>query len=550
LTGKHGICAQAGRSCDPQEMASMTLTVGSPRNEAAAPLIEALSNPAAFPHAVTRLELRQTHISWIVLTGALAYKIKKPLELDFIDTSTLERRLLYCNEEVRLNRRLAPDLYLDVVPITRSGDAIRVGGGPAEAIEYAVRMKQFDSADELSNLLERDAVALNEITALAELLARFHESTPSSAWSGTAERTEQMYDAVLGNAAQLMIHARQLEPLTGLEGLLDWTYDTGNALEPSFRAREQGGYVRDGHGDLHCNNIVRFGGRLVPFDCIDFNARLRWIDVMNDLAFLVMDLVSRGRSDLASALLSKYLEITGDYAGVRLLPFYAVYRALVRAKVDAIAAEQSPAHAAQFRDRLRRRIQAAIGWIERPRPALMLMHGLSGSGKSWLSEQLVAKLPALRIRSDLERKRLAGVRAGVSAAAALHSGIYAPEISHRTYARLAECAESCLQAGFNVIVDASFLEAADRELLRGLAMRLRIPFMIVSCEADPATLSARVQARAAQRNDPSDADHQVLKAQLDKPRAFTAAEQPDVIIVDTRDPGVLQHVAAAMYARM
>jgi uncharacterized protein len=232
---------------------------------------------------------------------------------------------------------------------------------------------------------------------------------------------------------------------------------------------------------------------------------------------------------------------------VRLLPFYAVYRALVRAKVDAIAAAQSASGSAHYRERLRNRVQAAIEWIDKPPPTLLLMHGLSGSGKSWLSERLVPALPALRIRSDLERKRMTGNNTGP---VAFRQGIYTPEVSHRTYARLVECAESCLQAGFNVVVDAASLDAAERELVRGIAMRLRAGFRIISCEADTGTLLERVRDRAREGKDPSDAGAAVLEAQLRSVRPIAAAEEPHVIRSDTRDPDVVGRVISALRARV
>ncbi len=257
--------------------------------------INELLRAEAFVHPVSQLELRETAISWVVLTGSLAYKIKKPVKFDFIDTSTLERRLHYCKEELRLNRRLASDLYLDVVPISRVDGQALVGNAPGLAIEYAVRMKQFERRQELSNLLQNTEVPVGEIEALAELLARFHLDAPSSSWSGVPKNTEQMYEAILGNLNQLLAYVRQLEPLPGLGRLVDWTHDTARVLEASFQSREQSGFVRECHGDLHCANIVRYHGRLVPFDCIDFDPHLRWIDVINDVAFLVMDLVGHNR---------------------------------------------------------------------------------------------------------------------------------------------------------------------------------------------------------------------------------------------------------------
>ena len=506
--------------------------------------IEELLQPAAYLHAVTRLELHETHTSWVILTGSLAYKIKKPVKFPFLDASSLEKRQHYCQEELRLNRRLAPEIYLDVVAITRTDGRICMGGaGPA--IEYAVRMQQFAPDSELTSLLARGAVSVSDAVALGELLAGFHLSAPVAPWTGTDEKTRQMYQTVLGNLGELVAHLERPQPLPGLSRLVDWSHDNARSLQTTFELRERSGFIRECHGDLHAANIVRSAQRLVPFDCLEFDPQLRWIDTINDIAFLVMDLESYQRNDLAFALLSRYLEISGDYDGVRLLPFYAVYRALVRAKVDALTAEQLPQRAAEFHGRLLRRIRTAIRWMDAQRPTLILMHGASGSGKSWLSERLVAALPAVRIRSDLERKRLA--RVGTHAGAAkFRQGIYAPGFTHRTYARLSDCAESCLRAGFNVVVDAAFLDPSDRELFRGLATRLRVPCVIVSCQADRATLAVRVQERRRDREDPSDADQAVLDAQLRNMQPFAAQELSRVVAVQTTEPDVAARVTASI----
>lgn len=501
--------------------------------------IEDLLAASTFPHPVGELRMVETHISWVILTGSFAYKIKKPVQLDFIDTSTLERRHHYCNEELRLNRRLAPELYLEVVPITRKNTGLRIDGdGPA--IEYAVRLKQFEPGAELPALLERGEVSLQEILQLGETLACFHMQGPE--FSGP-DATQHMYDTVLGNLEQLLEYTERHQDLPELRQLWDWTRHEIGTHEADFEERVRDGRIRDCHGDLHAANVVRFDGRLVPFDCIDFDPQLRQIDVMNDIAFLIMDLHSHHREDLAAALLSRYLEITGDYDGVRLLPFYAVYRALVRAKVDAIAAEHSPHLLDQYTKRMLRRVRTAVELTQRPQPMLLLMHGLSGSGKSWLSEQLVAPLRALRIRSDLERKRLLGAS---SAATDFKQGNYAPEMSHRVYARLMDCAESCLQAGFSVIVDAAFLEAADRELFTSMARRMDVSCTFISCHADPTTLLDRVATRAQRADDASEADESVVRSQLRDFVPLDTQRQQPVIYVDTRDEDPVEKIVSTL----
>lgn len=511
--------------------------------------IQELLRAQAYPHPVTELSLQETHISWIVLTGSIAYKIKKPVHLAFIDATTLERRHHYCCEELRLNRRLAPQLYEQVVAITRADGQARIGGtGPV--IEYAVRMQQFSETAELPFLLAQHDVSPSEFAALGELLARFHQNTAVAVWTDNHDKTEQMYESVLGNLRQLVTSVTEPTLTPILNQLVDWSLDQAQTLQLSFQQRERSGFIREGHGDLHCANIVRSRGQLTPFDCIEFDPRLRWIDVINDIAFLVMDLISHDRSDLAFAMLSRYLEATGDYESIRLLPFYAVYRALVRAKVDVLMAQQVPARADEFQHRLHARIHAAVHWTEHRQPVLILMHGLSGSGKSWLSEQLVSAVPAIRLRSDVERKRLGGLETTARTAARLQQGIYSPEFSRRTYGRLADCAEICLRTGLNVIVDAAFLEAVDRELFITLAKRVRVPWLIVSCHADSETLTRRIRERSHRATDASDADLDILAAQLRSAQPLSEMERAQAVTADPGAPDTIARVVAAVRANL
>jgi len=499
--------------------------------------INELLHAAAFPHAVSGLTLRETHISWVILTGSHAYKIKKPVKAGFIDATTLALRRFYCEEELRLNGRLAPEIYLDVVPITRTDGRLTVGGtGPP--VEYAVRMRQFPPGEELPALLAAHAVTVADIAALGALLADFHLGLPAASWNGSFDATAKMLETVFGNLGQLDADLERAGSATHLGRLVDWTHRTAEALNSAFQQRERDGFIRECHGDLHAANIVRMGGRLLPFDCIEFDPGLRFIDVISDVAFLFMDLVSRGRPDLAFAMLSRYLETTGDYEGVRVLPFHAVYRALVRAKVDAYAAVQMPARAAEYQPRLQQRLRTAVHLTDPPQPALVIMHGLSGSGKSWMSERLVPALGALRIRSDLERKRMTGML-GRSAPSAVGQGLYASGLSHRVYAYLADSAEVCLRAGYNVIVDAAFLDAADRDLFRGLASRLRTGFLIAACTASVDVLTERVAMHAHHRQNPSNTTTTILAEQLQTLKPLSAAELPYAVVVHSADAGAL-----------
>lgn len=522
------------------------MTASADKNQAAGlsrEQLQALLQPRSFPHAVDELQIRETHVSLVILTGPYAYKIKKAVKFPFIDASTLEHRRRYCEEELRLNRRLAPELYLDVVPIVRKSDHLLVDA-PGPPIEYAVRMRQFDANEELTALLRDRRVSTHDVTALGELLADFHERAAMACGADSIGRTEQMRAAVFDNLSELLEQAAGLsaELQVRVRRLAEWTREQAHVLDASLRLRERSGKIREGHGDLHAANIVRSEGRLVPFDCLEFSPELRWIDVISDVAFLVMDLTSHDRDDLAHALLSRYLECTGDYEGMPLLPFYAVYRALVRAKVEALGASRSGP--AVQRKRMHRRIRDAMQWTRRPSPVLLLMHGPSGSGKSWLSERLVPALPALRVRSDLERKRLAGMEAREPGAAGIDQGIYSSAFSDRTYERLAQCARLCLQAGFHTIVDAAFLDPARRAAFAALAKEMSARYRIVSCRAPRDRLAARVQRRLSERHDPSDADLQVLEAQLQTLQPFSTPEQARLMSVDTAEAEVVERVVA------
>ncbi len=510
---------------------------------------EELLTPSAFSHPVTRLELRQTNISFVVLTGPFAYKIKKSVKLEFIDASTLALRRHLCEEELRLNRRLAADLYVDVVAITRQADGLRIGG-PGEVIDYAVRMKQFEASQELSELIRRAEVSPREFVGLASRLAQFHENAPKASTDTEYPHTTHLRDAVLGTVATLLKHLDADVKLPELDFLIDWTRAYLRDSLPQLRIREAAGFIRECHGDLHARNVVRWRGELLPFDCLEFDPKLRWIDVMNDVAFLVMDLTAYDRKDLEFAFLNAYLERTGDYDGVRHLAFYAVYRALVRAMVDGLGAQAERAHRQEFQSRLRVRVKTAVAFVRRSTPALILMHGLSGSGKSWLSEQLMLEIGAVRIRSDLERKRLAGSQTSAFHDRGLEQGLYDPQWSRRTYARLLECAESCLNAGVNVIVDAAFLLGAERRLFRDLTMRKGLPFIIVLCEADRGVLVERIRKREQLHVDPSDAGVKVLDWQVQNTERLTAEERSHAIVVDTAEPNALQNSCAAIGNRL
>lgn len=494
---------------------------------------------ASFPHAVGNISLRETHLSIVVLTGELAYKIKKAVKLEFIDASTLEQRRRLCEEELRLNRRIAPDLYLDVTPVSRGVAGLEFGGG-GEPIEYAVRMRQFGASDELHALLAAHAVSPDEVARLGTRVAEFHRGA-ARLEASALEATRAFLDAVRANLEGVDQRAARVNAAPQAAELRRFMERELSARLERLRDREREGAVRECHGDLHARNIVRWRSELMPFDCLEFDPALRFIDPLSDVAFLVMDFLHYDRLDLGFAFLNRWLEASGDYAALDLLPCYLEHRALVRAKVNLIEVEQHPGNA-EARSRALARLRTAKRVAELRTPTLIVMHGASGSGKSWLSERLAPEIGAVRIRSDLERKRLAGLDPLAPRASELNAGIYTLEFNERTYDRLLECARASLRGRLSTIIDAAFLKRSERDAFAELAQESRARFRIVTCRADPDTLAARIEARRAAAADPSDATVEVLRHQLGAMQPFGAEEETHVIEADTRDPDVLNDV--------
>jgi predicted kinase len=340
------------------------------------------------------------------------------------------------------------------------------------------------------------------------------------------------------------IRSRLPDPviLERLRPLEDWTLARHRALTPLLEARRREGHVRECHGDMHRGNIAYDRGEILIFDGIEFNPDLRWIDTMSELAFLVMDLEEAGETAQARRLLNRYLELTGDYSGLRVLDFYKVYRALVRAKVTAIRLGQEDletAEAVQARRELERYLALADAYIRPRRGRLWLTHGVSGSGKSRLAGALRERLPLIHIRSDIERKRLHGLSADARTGAGIAAGIYTPEAGRRTYARLWELAGIILDAGYSPLVDATFLKEDQRRLFLALAEARGVPCNILEIEAPESVLRARIREREAAGKDPSEAGIRVLEAQLAAREPLTERERPLAIPVDTTRPDVL-----------
>lgn len=497
-------------------------------------LIERLRDPQAYPHPVGEIVVIQTHISWVLLTGDYAYKIKKPVDLGFLDYSTLALRQAACNEELRLNRRSAPALYVDVVPVAGPVESAQVLG-PGKPVEYAVRMHEFHQADQLDRLLDTGELEDLDMRWAAAHIARVHGDSPrveqDSAY-GTPKAIRHPVEQTIGKLRELLADDAARERL---EPVVAWMAASFESLEATFLARRREGFVRECHGDLHLANLVRLNHEVVAFDCIEFSQELRFIDVISDVAFLMMDLLFHDRPRLAYAFINEYLESGGDYAGVAVLRYYLVYRALVRAMVALLRCQQIDplrAEAAQASADASAHLDLAQALIAPSRPTLILMHGYSGSGKTRVSGELMRAWPALRVRSDVERKRLLGLAADESTRSGIGAQAYSSATTHATYERLRGVAATALQTGFSIIVDAANLQRWQRDRLRSLAAAFGVRFALVSCTATEAELRRRLRERAAAGGDASEADGGVLDYQLQHAEPLDAQEIQLAVQVD------------------
>ncbi len=497
--------------------------------------IQQLLNPAIYPHPVKRVELLETHISWVILTGDFVYKLKKPVNFGFLDFGTLDKRKYYCSEEVRLNKRLAPQIYLQTVAINGTEDEPHFDG-PGPTIEYAVKMRQFRQQDQFDRLLARQQLHRQDIMELAHIIAQFHRSARPTAPDSAFGDPDHINTPVLENFSQIDALIEIDADRAMLSDVAHWSQHEFERLKNSFTQRKQQGFVRECHGDMHLRNIARFQNTIVIFDCIEFNNNLRWIDVISEIAFIEMDLNDRGRRDYATILLNTYLQHTGDYSALGLLRFYLVYRAMVRAKVDCIRAHQDgigPDEKTNTLKEFRHYLNLAQRFTRPEPPFLLITCGLSGCGKTYVTDKLMDYIPFIRVRSDVERKRLFGLAPNESSDSALDSGIYSAKASQQTYAHLAKVARAILSAQWSILVDAAFLQYPQRQLFQDMAEELQVPFLILHFTAAQDVLIQRVTQRQKENKDASEADRQVLEAQIRHQQALSSAELPLTLEIDT-----------------
>ncbi len=489
-------------------------------------LLAALHDGACYPHPTHNIRAIHTHISTIFLTDEFAYKIKKPVNFGFLDFTHLADRKHFCEEELRLNRRLAPQLYLAVVPIVYHNNghyhvATHANYHPKTdetIVEYAVKMQQFNPNQQLDHLLTQQQLPIEIMDALAAKIADFHCRIASAQDDDIWGSPTTVMQPMQHNFVHLRTCFQALPPplsstqrLERLSLLENWTQQEYTRLHSTLLARKQGGYIRACHGDMHVGNIALLDKEITIFDGIEFNDALRWIDTASEIAFLVMDLEDRHANAYAHRFLNQYLSLTGDYDSLAVLNFYKVYRALVRAKVNALRLAQLPTQSLEQFATLQdcdNYLQLAQQYTQPTTPALVITHGLSGSGKSFGCRQLVEQLGWIQIRSDVERKRLAHQQQLDT------SQLYAQTLTLQTYTHLATLAQRITRHGYTVVVDATFLDRTQRDTFQQLATNLQLPFLILSFVGTTEQLVENIQRRLLANNDVSDADVKILHQQL------------------------------------
>lgn len=480
-------------------------------------LIERLQQPSLYSHPTDNFQMLETHCSYVVLTGDYAYKIKKPVNFGFLDYSDLQKRKHFCEEEVKRNQAMAGSIYLQTIPIYGTSEQPAFTGENTP-IEYAVQMRQFSQENLLSKIQDQGKLTTTIIDKLAENLAHFHKDAPlvpAELIIGTAEHAHQQTLDNFSQTLPLLTEQSDIQELQHLQADVEALY---KKIKPIIDRRKQTGFVRQCHGDVHLNNIVMINNEPVIFDCIDFNDDFCWTDTMADLAFITMDLDEFGEHELSWRLLNQYLEISGDYDGLNVLAYFQSYRAMVRAKVAMFTLTYSDDKTLQEEQYKRYKgcVALAQKYLQPLDKRLVITCGVSASGKSTLARQIQTDLDLIRITSDRERKRHAKIDLEQDCTADVLAGIYHDSHTETTYQALANLTKTILEAGYPVLVDATFRENKYRHQFAKLANTQKVPFVILYCNAPESQLRQWLTERQSRENKVSEATQDVLSMQLEK----------------------------------
>lgn len=494
--------------------------------------IKNLLSSEIYDHPISHLRLIETHVSWVILTGEYAYKIKKPVNFEFLDFSTLAKRKYYCEKELRLGQQLTPEIYLIVVPITGTYEQPQING-TGSIIEYAIKMNEFPQENLLSALLAQGRLTETIIEQLGALIAEFHKKTPVAPKESRFGLPKEVHTPTKQNFQQIASLLSDSTDINQLKRLETWSEQQFKQHQTLLEERKNQGFIRDCHGDLHLANIILYKNKPVLFDRLEFNEDLRWTDVIADLAFLAMDLTEKKQISFANLLINSYLHYTGDYQGLFLLPYYLAYRAVVRAKIALFRLKQD------LNDNERKVIQQdyynfiklAEFYIRPSKPSLIITHGFAGSGKTTVAKDMVKQCGVIQINSDIVRKRLFQIPLQSKSHSGLNSGIYTAEATKKTYETLASIAETIVKAGFTALVDASFLRHSQRISFYELSNRLKVPFYILHCEASDVEIEQRIKKRLKNMASVSEADLTILANQKKINEPLTDLEKSHTFLI-------------------
>jgi aminoglycoside phosphotransferase family enzyme/gluconate kinase len=492
-------------------------------------LIEQMMQPEFYPHPVTEpIEMIQTHVSYVLLTGDYVYKIKKPVNFGFLDFSSLEKRHHFCLEELRMNQPIAPEIYLEVLPITQADDQM-ILGGEGQAVEYVLKMHQFPQDALFITMFEQGKLTLVNMEELGRVVAQFHDKTVTNDYIrsfGEVSKIREAFDENYQQTEKYIGAAQTQQQYQETKAFTDRFFEQQQKI---FTTRREQDRIRECHGDLHLRNICLWHDKIQLFDRIEFNEPFRFVDVMYDVAFTVMDLEARGRKDLGNAFLNTYIEQTGDWEGLQVLPLYLSRQAYVRAKVNSFLLDDSgvPEEAKQEAAAVASNYyRLAWEYTKTNHGQLILMSGLSGSGKTTVARHLARDLGAIHLRSDAVRKHLAGIPLEQKGG----SELYSSQMSQKTYQRLLELGLMLTKQGFSVILDAKYDRQALRQEAIEQAKTQELPLKIIHCTAPEDVLRDRLSSRMG---DVSDATADLLTQQIATAEPFTDAEEPFVTTIDT-----------------
>jgi len=500
-------------------------------------LIKNLLSNRAFNHPVLQVGLIETHVSWVILTGKYAYKIKKPVDFGFLDFSTLKKRKYFCEEELRLGQLFAPEIYLAVVPITGNIEHPQINGDTGPILEYAVKMCEFSQDNLLSALLKQGKLSAPLIDQLGQLIAEFHKKTPAAPKNSRFGLPEEVHAPTQQNFEQIIPLLSNPTDIAQVKKLALWANKQFTKHQKLFEKRKEKGFIRDCHGDLHLANIIFYHGKLVLFDRLEFNEDLRWTDVIADLAFLVMDLAGKKQPKLANQLINTYLQFTGDYEGLNLLAYYLSYRAVVRAKIALFRLNQKDLNDKEkidIRNDYYNFINLAEFYTHPKKPSLIIMHGLAGSGKSTTAKNIAIECSGIQISSDIIRKQLFNIPLYENSHSSPFGGIYTPQSTEKIYNKLKSLAKIVIKARLTVLIDATFLLHSQRVLFYNLAKLLKVPFYILHCQTNDLEINQRITKRNMQNNPISEANSSILKLQKEREEPLSISEQKYTLVVDEK----------------